>query len=83
MVDRTQLNRTLIDDDDLTPPIPDISHIETEDDTPVDNLFSEKEMRLLADILVNGWRGPADRRPFVAVSYTHLDVYKRQKLLKG
>ncbi len=68
MVDRTQLNRTLIDDDDLTPPIPDISHIETEDDTPVDNLFSEKEMRLLADILVNGWRGPADGRPFVVMA---------------
>jgi hypothetical protein len=26
---------------------PDLTHVVTEDDTPVDNLFSEKEMRLL------------------------------------
>ncbi len=29
------------------PESPDVSHLITEDDTPVDNLFSEKQQRLL------------------------------------
>lgn len=49
-------------------PRPDISHLITEDDTPVDNLFSEKQMRLLADSLYNGWIGPSDGRPFLATT---------------
>ena len=49
-------------------PRPDISHLVTEDDTPVDNLFSEKQMRLLADSLYNGWIGPSDGRPFLATA---------------
>ncbi|MBI3959597.1 MAG: Uma2 family endonuclease [Chloroflexi bacterium] len=49
-------------------PRPDISHLVTEDDTPVDNLFSEKQMRLLADSLYNGWSGPSDGRPFLATT---------------
>lgn len=49
-------------------PRPDISHLVTEDDTPVDNLFSEKQMRLLADSLYNGWGGPSDGRPFLATT---------------
>ena len=47
---------------------PDISHLVTEDDTPVDNLFSEKQMRLLVDSLYNGWIGPSDGRPFLATT---------------
>jgi Uma2 family endonuclease len=42
---------------------PDISHIETEDDTPVDNIFSEKQQRLLAESLNGSWN---PGRPFVA-----------------
>ncbi len=42
---------------------PDISHIETEDDTPVDNIFSEKQQRLLAGSLNASW---SPGRPFVA-----------------
>jgi len=49
-------------------PRPDISHLVTEDDTPVDNLFSEKQMRLLVDSLYNGWGGPIDGRPFLAMT---------------
>ena len=37
---------------------PDISHIEIEDGAPVDNIFSEKQMRLLAESLNASWEGP-------------------------
>ena len=33
----------------------DLSHIVTEDDTPVDNLFSERQMRLLVESLYVSW----------------------------
>lgn len=50
-------------------PEPDISHIETEDDTPVDNIFSEKQQRLLTESLYTSWRGhPTKDRPFVALA---------------
>lgn len=44
---------------------PDISHIVTEDDTPVDNMFSEKQQRLLAGSLNASWK---PGRPFIAAS---------------
>lgn len=37
-------------------PFPDISHLVTEDDTPVDNLFSEKQQRLLVAPLYSSWQ---------------------------
>lgn len=48
-------------------PIPDISHLTTEDDTPVDNIFSEKQQRLLTESLYTSWR-PVRARPFVALA---------------
>jgi len=50
---------------DLYEPVedPDISHIVTEDDEPVDNIFSEKQQRLLAETLNGSWN---PGRPFVA-----------------
>jgi len=42
---------------------PDISHIITEDDQPVDNIFSEKQQRLLAESLNSSWQPD---KPFVA-----------------
>ena len=42
--------------DDLLPPRPDISHIITEDDEPVDNLFSTKQQRLLVEPLYTAWQ---------------------------
>lgn len=36
---------------------PDISHLVTEDGAPVDNIFSERQMRLLADSLYASWDG--------------------------
>ena len=35
---------------------PDVSHLITEDDTPVDNIFSEMQMRLLVESLYRSWR---------------------------
>jgi Uma2 family endonuclease len=44
---------------------PDISHIITEDDTPVDNIFSERQQRFLTQTLNSTWK---PGRPFVALS---------------
>jgi Uma2 family endonuclease len=43
----------------------DVAHLITEDDTPVDNLFSEKQMRLLTEPLYSSWRPGKD---FVAMA---------------
>ncbi len=49
----------------LYAPEPDISHIVTEDDTPVDNVFSEKQQRLLTGSLYASWHPES---PFVAMA---------------
>lgn len=46
----------------------DISHIRIEDDTPVDNLFSERQMRLLVESLYTSWAGPGAGRNFIAMA---------------
>ncbi len=43
----------------------DVSHLVTEDDTPVDNPFSEKQMRLLTEPLYSSWN---PGMPFVAMA---------------
>jgi Uma2 family endonuclease len=43
------------------PPVPDTSHLITETEEPVDNLFSEKQMRLLTEPLYASWN---PGRPF-------------------
>jgi Uma2 family endonuclease len=45
---------------------PDIDHLITEDDTPVDNAFSEKQQRLLVEPLYTTWAGGPEQRPFLA-----------------
>jgi hypothetical protein len=51
---------------------PDISDIVTEDDTPVDNIASEKQQRLLTEPLYTSWTGPPPvegfPRPFLATA---------------
>jgi Uma2 family endonuclease len=47
---------------------PDISHLITEDDTPVDNILSEKQQRLLTEPLYSSWEGPGADRSFVALA---------------
>ena len=45
-----------------------IEHLVTEDDTPVDNMFSEKQQRLLTHSLYASWSGPGGGRSFVAAA---------------
>jgi Uma2 family endonuclease len=47
---------------------PSVDHLVTEDDTPVDNIFSEKQQRLLVEPLYSSWAGSGERRSFVAMS---------------
>jgi Uma2 family endonuclease len=37
---------------------PNVDHLVTDDDTPVDNVFSEKQQRLLTEPLYSSWTGP-------------------------
>ena len=48
--------------------MPDIQHLVTEDDTPVDNMPSEKQQRLLTEPLYSSWAGPGAGRPFLAAA---------------
>jgi hypothetical protein len=45
---------------------PDINHLITEDDEPVENIFSSKQQRLLTDSLYSSWAGPGPGRKFLA-----------------
>ncbi len=49
-----------------------MEHLVTEDDTPVDNILSEKQQRLLTEPLYGAWAGPEhyapDHRPFLALA---------------
>ena len=47
---------------------PDIDALITEDDTPVDNLPSEKQQRLLTEPLYSSWDGPGENRSFLAAA---------------
>ncbi len=47
---------------------PNVDHLVTEDDTPVDNVFCEKQQRLLSEPLFSSWTGPGEGRPYVAMS---------------
>ncbi len=48
--------------------VPEIDDLITEDDTPVDNLPSEKQQRLLTEPLYSSWGGPGEDRPFLAAA---------------
>jgi hypothetical protein len=45
-----------------------VEQLVTEDDTPVDSIFSEKQHRLLTESLHSSWPGPGAGRPFVAMT---------------
>jgi Uma2 family endonuclease len=47
---------------------PNVEHLVTEDNTPVDNVFSEKQQRLLTEPLYSSWGGPGEGRSFVAMA---------------
>jgi Uma2 family endonuclease len=40
----------------------------TEDDTPVDNIYAERQQRLLTSPLYSSWSGPGDNRTFLALA---------------
>ena len=47
---------------------PDISHLITEDDEPVDNWFQERQQRLLTDSLYASWRDAGQEEVFLAAA---------------
>jgi hypothetical protein len=49
-------------------PYPDLENIVTEDGAPVENIFIEKQYRLLTDPVENCWRGPGEGCPFLALT---------------
>ncbi|MDZ7379311.1 MAG: Uma2 family endonuclease [candidate division KSB1 bacterium] len=46
--------------------MPNMDALVTEDDTPVDNIFSAKQQRLLVEPLYSSWAGPGEGRVFLA-----------------
>ena len=48
--------------------MPDIETLVTEDDTPVDNMPSEKQQRLLTEPLYSSWAGPGAGRSFLVAA---------------
>lgn len=50
------------------PDRPDVSHLVTEDDEPVDNWFQERQQRLLVESLYASWPEAGQERPFLAAA---------------
>ncbi|MGE3536867.1 MAG: Uma2 family endonuclease [Candidatus Tectimicrobiota bacterium] len=48
--------------------LPEVQHLITEDDTPVDNLPSEKHQRLLTEPLYSSWSNPHAGQPFLVAA---------------
>lgn len=63
----------------VTPP--DISHIITEDEAPVDNIFSERQMGLLTDALYASWQEPGIEGAFVVLANVGLFLMPFTKTL--
>jgi len=52
----------------------DLSHIQVDDGEPVDNIFSERQMRLLTDSLYTSWRDE-DGNPRVFVAFANVGLF--------
>lgn len=52
----------------LSPETFSVDHLITENEDPVDNIFSEKQQRLLTDSLYASWTGPGQRRSFLTMA---------------
>ena len=64
-------------DFDLEIPRPDISHLITETEEAVDNIISEKQMRLLTRPLYSSWQGVTDEQgnPRTFVAFANVGLY--------
>ncbi len=58
--------------------LPNYDLMVTEDDTPVDSLFCERQAKLLTDVIYCSWPGPGDERPFLCMSNVGLFFAVRQ-----
>jgi Uma2 family endonuclease len=58
---------------------PNVDHLITEDETPVDNIYSEKQQRLLTESLYASWQGGSAHHPFVAFANVGLYSYIKQE----
>jgi hypothetical protein len=47
---------------------PSVDHLITEDDTPLDSIYVERQERLLINPLYDTWPGPGDDRTFIALA---------------
>jgi Uma2 family endonuclease len=62
-------------------PVPDVSGLVTEDDTPVDGVYSEKQIRLLTEPLFSSWSPPHDRKFFLAANVGVFSTAANQPLV--
>jgi Uma2 family endonuclease len=60
--------------------IPNVHNLVTEDDTPLDNILSEKQARLLIDALRHSWPGQ-EGKPYVAMMNIGLFITPHEKPL--
>ncbi|MCC5601425.1 Uma2 family endonuclease [Nostoc favosum] len=58
--------------------LPDVSHLVTEDDEPLDNLPSEKQQRLLTETLYSSWNGPSNAQGFLVAANVGLFPSNKQ-----
>jgi len=68
--------------DSWYPEPPDVSHVVTEDDTPVDNFPSEKQQRLLVETLYGSWEGPGldeEGKPRTFVAAANVGLFATPK----
>ena len=43
--------------------VPNLDDLVTDDDTPLDSIYTEKQQRLLTEPLYSSWTGPGEGRP--------------------
>ncbi|MEH2242497.1 Uma2 family endonuclease [Nostoc sp.] len=58
--------------------LPDVSHLVTEDDEPLDNLPSEKQQRLLTETLYSSWNGASNAQGFLVAANVGLFPSNKQ-----
>lgn len=77
MPETMTLERPTAVEDNWEIPRPDVSHLITETEEPVDNIISEKQMRLLTRPLYSSWSGLTDEQdnPRTFVVFANVGLY--------